>query len=108
MDFQFTQNDWYIFRGVTCNGEPVWNEAFSNNILTKFNAGQHFIIYWIETCHSHENNWSQCNNIPFFIFKGKDKVDNINVFGFRPTTLNCGRKEVIKYIWFLICDFLYK
>lgn len=50
------------------NGEPAWNEAFSNNILTKFSAGQHFIIYWIETCHSHENNLSQCKNIPLFLF----------------------------------------
>lgn len=42
----------------------------------------------------------------FLFLKEKYKVDNvIVVFGFRPTTLNCYRKDIIQYSYVLTCDF---
>lgn len=42
----------------------------------------------------------------FLFLEEKDKADNIIVvFGFRPTTLNCYRKVIIKYSYSLTYDY---
>lgn len=111
MDFQFTQRDWnlqscYMSRQTSLE----WNFSYQHFSITstKFTANQH-LHYWL--ARNLIVTWKKLISVEEYsiFFKEKDKVHNINVvFGFRPTTLNCGRKDVIKYIWVLTCDFLYK